>query len=96
MPANQKYLSSPLQRFLKISAGLIGGYLLATSFHLALARIPFIGLNLLFSGAFSGFVCWVGLMVMAFVARNGWWVWAIYLVLSVSFTAVAYLGGPPL
>jgi len=94
MPANQKYLSSPLQRFLKISAGLIGGYLLATSFHLALARIPFIGLNLLFSGAFSGFICWVGLMVLAFMAKNGWWVWAIYLVLSFIFAAVAYLGGP--
>ncbi|MDR2274971.1 MAG: hypothetical protein LBF27_28940 [Sphingobacterium sp.] len=96
MPANQKYLSSPLQRFLKISAGLIGGYLLATSFHLALARIPFIGLNLLFSGAFSGFVCWVGLMVLAFVARNGWWVWAIYLGLSFIFAAAIHLGGPSL
>lgn len=93
MPAKQKYLSSAGQRALKVSAGLIGGYLLSTAFHLFLARIPGIGLNLLVSGTFSGFLLWVVLMVMAFLARNGWTVWGIYLLLTLLFGVLTYFGG---
>lgn len=93
MPANPKYLSSPGQRVLKISAGVFGGYLLSTMLHLALAAIPGIGINLTLSGSFSGFLLWVILMVFAFVARNGWIVWGIYLLLSLIFGFIAYTMG---
>lgn len=93
MPANPKYLSSSGQRVLKISAGLLGGYLLSTMLHLAGAAIPGIGMNLTLSGSFSGFLLWVVLMVLAFVARNGWAVWAIYLLLSLVLGFIAYTFG---
>lgn len=93
MPANQKYLSSPGQRVLKISAGLLGGYALSTSLHLALALIPGIGFNLLVSGTFTGFLLWAVFMVVAFLARNGWFIWGIYMFFSLVFSFIAYSGG---
>jgi len=93
MPANPKYLSSPGQRALKISAGLLGGYLLSITLHLAAALIPDIGIDLLVSGTFSGFLLWVLFMVLAFLARNGWIIWGIYLALSLAFGFIAYCGG---
>lgn len=93
MPAKTKYLSSPGQRVLKISAGLLGGYALAVSIHLVLALIPGIGAALLVSGTFSVFLLWVVFMVLAFLAHSGWKVWGIYLLLSVICVAAAYYGG---
>lgn len=93
MPAKQKYLSSPGQRALKISAGLVGGYLLSTTLHLLLALLPGIGFNFLISGTFSGFLLWVVFIILAFLARNGWVIWAIYLLLSFIFGFIAYSGG---
>ena len=38
MPANKKYLTqSPLQRFLKITAGFVGGFIITEAFHMVLA-----------------------------------------------------------
>jgi hypothetical protein len=93
MPANQKYLSSPSQRVLKISAGVIGGYLLAGTLHLAAARIPVVGMDLLLSGVFTVFILWPVLMILAFISKNGWRVWAVYLGLSVLLGITAYSGG---
>ncbi|WP_256959309.1 hypothetical protein [Sphingobacterium sp. JB170] len=85
-------MSTPGQRLLKISAGLIGGYLLSTALHLAMALVPSIGINLLVSGTFSGFLLWVVLMIIAFWVRNGWVVWGIYLLLTLIFGLIAYNG----
>lgn len=93
MPANPKYLSSPGQRVLKISAGTIGGYLLSGTLHLAMAHIPNIGFNLLITGTFTVFVLWALLMVLAFLSKNGWLVWATYLGLSTVFGLIAFYGG---
>lgn len=93
MPAKTKYLSSPGQRALKISAGLLGGYFLSVTLHLAVALIPGIGIDLLVSGTFSVFLLWVVFMVLAFLARNGWKIWGIYLILSIVLFLVAYYGG---
>jgi len=92
MPANQRYLSPAGQRILKISAGLIGGYLLSVTIHLAVALLPGIGMNLLVSGIFSVFTLWVVFMILAFIARNGWVIWGIYLLLSLVFGFIAYSG----
>ncbi|MGK6352403.1 hypothetical protein [Parapedobacter sp. DT-150] len=93
MPAKTKYLSSPGQRVLKITAGLLGGYFLAVAIHLALALIPGIGAALLISGSFSVFFLWVIFIVLAFLARNGWKVWGIYLLLSTVLVMAAHYGG---
>jgi hypothetical protein len=92
MPANQKYLTqSKWQRFLKITAAIIGGYFVSVTFHLALASW-FNRADILMTTAFSGFILWVILMVLAFLAKSGWKIWGIYILLSLVFSIFIYLG----
>ncbi|MFA9192061.1 hypothetical protein AAGV28_11845 [Flavobacterium sp. FZUC8N2.13] len=92
MPANPKYLTqSKWQRFSKIIAAILGGYLVAISFHLALASW-FNRADVIITMAFSGFILWVALMVVAFLAKNGWNIWLIYLGLSLFFLGIFFLG----
>jgi|SRR5690606_21433268 len=92
MPANKKYLTkSPVQRFAKISAGMVGGYLVTVSLHLALA-LWIDHVNVLMTLRFGGFILWVALLIVAFVAENGWKIWGIYLGITLLFSGVFYLG----
>lgn len=92
MPANAKYLTaSPWQRFAKISAALVGGYMVAMSFHVALAAWTNHG-NVLITSAFSGFIIWTVLMILAFLSKNGWQAWLVYAFFTVLFLSVAYIG----
>jgi len=92
MPANKKYLSSPGQRWLKITAAIIGGYLVTMLFHNA------IGVHLENKGplalttAFTAFIMWVGLMIAAFLSKNGWKIWGIYLSIITICGIIIYLG----
>jgi len=92
MPANPKYLTqSKWQRFAKITAAILGGYFVSVTFHLALAS----WLNradVLMTMAFSGFILWVALMVVAFLAKSGWKIWGIYILLTLVFSLFIYLG----
>ncbi len=91
MPANSKYLTkSGWQRFAKISAAILGGYLLTMAFHLTLA-LWLDRPTVLITAAFSGFIVWAGLMIFAFMSKNGWKIWGIYLGLTVIFSAIIYL-----
>lgn len=87
MPAKKEYLTTPGQRALKISAGLLGGYFLAVAIHLVLSIVLPYRMEVIMTGAFSVFLLWVALMIVAFFMRNGWAVWGIYL-LSIFFCAV--------
>lgn len=92
MPANPKYLTqSKGQRIAKITAAILGGYLVSISFHLALASW-FNRANIMITMAFSGFILWVALMIVAFLAKNGLKIWLIYLTLSLFFLGLLYLG----
>lgn len=92
MPANPKYLTqSNWQRFAKITAAILGGYLVSISFHLALASW-FNRANVVVTMIFSGFILWVTLMVVAFLAKNGWKMWLLYLGLSMLFLGLMYAG----
>lgn len=92
MPANPKYLTkSKTQRFAKITAAILGGYLVSVSFHLALAAW-FDRANVIITMAFSCFILWVALMVIAFLAKNGWKIWGIFLALTFVFSAIVYWG----
>lgn len=82
MPANKKYLSSPLQRFLKITAGFIGGYLIMISFHLLMTYF-FDKKDVIVTAGITGYILWAILLLLAFLAKNGWKIWAIYLLLAV-------------
>jgi len=92
MPANPKYLTqSKWQRFAKITAAILGGYFVTITFHLALAAW-FDRANILMTMAFTGFILWVALMVIAFLAKNGWKIWGIYILLTLVFSLFIYLG----
>lgn len=92
MPAAPKYLTtSNWQRFVKITAAIIGGYILTITMHLAIAiwaHLP----NTIMTMSFSGFIVWVGLMIVAFIPKNGLKTWAIYLGLSFLFSIIIYFG----
>ncbi len=92
MPANPKYLTqSKWQRFAKITAAILGGYFVSVTFHLALASW-FNRANILMTMAFTGFILWVALMVIAFLAKNGWKIWGLYILLILVFSLFIYLG----
>jgi len=91
MPANTKYLSSPLQRWLKISAAIIGGYFVCSSFHLWLAGIkPISEYVILFSGM-TFFLMWPFLMIITFLFRNGGTAWALYLAVTLTFGLLIWI-----
>lgn len=90
MPANKKYLTkSPFQRFLKITAGFLGGYLVMISFHQLLGYI-FEPKNVVITAAFTGYILWAVLLLLAFLARSAWKIWLYYLILTGIF-AIPFL-----
>lgn len=92
MPANKKYLTpSPSQRFAKITAAILGGLIVALMFHMALASW-FNHVAIIITSTFSAFILWAVLMVVAFLGKNGWKVWGIYLLASAVFGIIFYFG----
>ncbi|MEM9649890.1 MAG: hypothetical protein AAF969_15535 [Bacteroidota bacterium] len=91
MPANPKHLSSPGQRVLKITAGILGGFLVTILFHNALGALLEEKGGLIITSAYTSFFLWAGLMVIAFLVKNGWKVWGIYLFLTILFGAIIFL-----
>lgn len=90
MPANKKHLTkSGWQRFAKISAGFLGGYLVTVSFFMALAYW-IDHREVLLTLRFGGFILWAGLLVVAFLGKNGWKTWGIYLLLTAVFSLIIY------
>ncbi|HCX20479.1 MAG: hypothetical protein CMB80_04050 [Flammeovirgaceae bacterium] len=90
MPANKKYFSSPLQRFAKISAGFIGGYFVTVSFFMTLSML-LDRAGTMVTLVFGGFIMWAGLMICAFLIKNGWVTWGLYFLLTLIFSAIFYL-----
>ncbi|UII81729.1 hypothetical protein [Flagellimonas sp. CMM7] len=91
MPANQKHLSSPGQRILKITAGILGGFFVTIFFHNALGSLLEQKGALIITTAYTSFFLWAALLVIAFLAKNGWKVWGIYLLLTLIFGAIIFL-----
>lgn len=91
MPANKKHLSTPWQRFAKITAGFLGGYFVTMSLHMAFT-VWTNSTNVIITSAFTGFILWATLMVVAFTAKNGWKIWGIYILLTILFLSIMYLG----
>ena len=90
MPANKKYLSSPKQRVLKITAGILGGLIVTILFHNAFASLLGDKGWLIITSAYSSFLVWAFLLVMAFMAKSGWKIWGIYLSLIIVFGITIY------
>ncbi|MDO5981425.1 hypothetical protein [Flavivirga spongiicola] len=79
MPANLKYLNkSPWQQFAKISAGLLGGYIITALSHMSLALwLPY-PQGILISFIFTFFIVWCALLIIPFLFNNGWKAWLLY------------------
>ncbi|WP_421812649.1 hypothetical protein [Flagellimonas sp.] len=92
MPANKKYLTPTVsQRFAKISAAILGGFIVAILFHLALASW-FNHVAVIITSTFSAFILWATLMIVAFLGKNGWKVWGIYLLASLVLFVIFHFG----
>jgi hypothetical protein len=90
MPANKKYLTkSPFQKFLKITAGFIGGYCVMISFHCLLCCV-FEPKNVMITAAFTGYILWAVLMLVAFLAKSAWKIWLCYITLTAIFYIPLY------
>ncbi|WP_028296572.1 hypothetical protein [Olivibacter sitiensis] len=86
MPANKKYLtSSALQRFLKISAGFVGGYGVMLTFFLMFAHF-FEPKYVMGTAMILGYILWAVLLLLAFLAKSGWKIWGVYLLLMLLFS----------
>lgn len=90
MPANKKYLSSPWQRFLKITAGFVGGYFVMLFLHLLLTHV-FDQKKVVVTAFITGYILWAVLLLVAFLCKSGWKIWGIYLVLIVILYGAYYL-----
>lgn len=92
MPANPKYLThSPWQRFAKITAAILGGYMVTTAFHLSLATWVN-KVDVIITSTFSSFILWTILMVLTFLAKNGWKIWGVYILITALLVAFMFLG----
>lgn len=93
MPANPKYLTTnKWQRFAKISAGILGGYLVSLAIHLALAQWFPNHENVLITFEFSLFLLWIVLLILPFLFNNGWKIWGIYLSVILFCFVTIYFG----
>ncbi|EKF55020.1 hypothetical protein I215_09166, partial [Galbibacter marinus] len=94
MPANKKYLTtSPYQKIAKTTAAFIGGYIVTETFFIAL--ISWTNASaLIFTLRYAGFILWTALMILAFISKNGWVIWGVYLLIALLFYGVALLGDP--
>lgn len=90
MPANKKHFSTTGQRVLKISAGLLGGYGVSLSFFIALYSLTNFS-GVLYTFLFGGFLLWAALLVCAFIFKNGWKAWGLYLLLCLIFSGLAFV-----
>lgn len=79
MPANPKYLTqNKWQRFAKVSAAILGGFLVSAGTMLAIAGWSADPVPVFFTYAFFMFLQWCTLMLLAFLFKNGWNCWKLY------------------
>ncbi|MEQ8472584.1 MAG: hypothetical protein RIC35_15440 [Marinoscillum sp.] len=83
MPAKKEYLSGPWKRFSKLMAAIVGAYMTAMLFHVALAKLAMPNETpVVLSGSYTGFVVWVGLMILVYFIKKAWHAWLLLLGIS--------------
>lgn len=91
MPANKKHLTtSPYQKIAKTTAAFIGGYIVTEAFFIALISWTDAG-ALIFTLRYAGFILWTVLMILAFISKNGWVIWGLYILITLLLYGVAHL-----
>lgn len=90
MPANKKHLTkSGWTKLSKILAGTVGGYLLTISLHAALTRLFPVD-KVMVTSFITGYLLWATLLLVAFLIKQAWKTWVIYVGLIALFS-VLYL-----
>ncbi|MEM9836956.1 MAG: hypothetical protein AAF828_10660 [Bacteroidota bacterium] len=92
MPAQKKYLSTRGQRWLKVSAAILGGYFVAMVLQVAVGVFIENKGPMLMTSAYLSFFLWVFFMIIPFTFRNGWKAWGFYLVIIGVCSGIIYLG----
>lgn len=88
MPAKKKYLSGAGERASKVTAAILLGYVLAMLLHITLAKHAPDDTPVLMTSAYSSFLTWVGLMILAFFMPKARHVWTLYTGLSLLCVAL--------
>ena len=91
MPANPKYLSSGPDRAAKITAGLIGGYLLSAMFHYVLGLLVENKAAVVATSVYTLYMLWMVFFIIPFMMKSGVKAWVYYLVAIVLLVTIAYL-----
>ncbi len=93
MPANPKHLTpSSSQQFAKISAGLIGGYIITALLHMCLALWLPNPKAIIITSIYTHFMVWCALLIVPFLFKNGWASWRLYLIISIVLYVIFYFG----
>lgn len=84
MPANKKYLTtSPWQKASKITAGLLGGYIISALINMILALVLPFHKEMLISSIFIHFIIWGTLMIVPYLFKNGFKVLGLYILIII-------------
>lgn len=83
-------MSSPGQRILKITAGILGGFIITILFHNAIGTMLAFKGGLIITTGYTAFILWAALMIIAFLFKNGWKVWGIYLLCILLLGMIIY------
>jgi hypothetical protein len=79
LPAKKKHLSSGRERVSKVFAAILGSYLAAMSIHLAAIKLSSDESFFLITAAYSSFLVWVVLMIIAFLFKKSVYSWALFI-----------------
>lgn len=92
MPAKKEYLSGPWKRFSKLMAATVGAYVAAMLFHVATAKIAMPNeSSIVLSSSYTGFVTWVGLMVLIYFIKKAWHAWLLLFAVSFISGAIIFI-----
>lgn len=91
MPAKAKYLSTSGERALKVSAAILGGYILTMAIQLAVGSIIEDKAVMVITSAYSSFFLWVFFMIVAFLFDKAWKPWLYYLLGTGVCAIIIYL-----
>lgn len=93
MPANPKHLTkSPWQQFAKISAGILGGYIITALFHMSMSLWLPNPKEVLITSIFTFFIVWGIMLIIPFLFKNGWKSWLLYLGITTILYGIYFLG----
>lgn len=93
MPANPKYLStSTSQKFAKLSAGILGGYMVSALFHMCLVVWLPNSKEILITTIYTHFIVWGVLLIIPYLFDNGWKTWGVYVLSSILLFTIYQFG----